>query len=164
MKVWAIVYTSATGFTARYAQMLGEAARLPFYRLEEAGGRVARGTPVLYLGWLCAGGLKGCKKARGRYDVRAVCPVGMTPGDQFDPAKLIETLHLEGIPLFYLRGGYDPARLTGLYKLIMTPMSKAVAKAPAETDAERAMRDAFAHGGDWVSEEALRPVLDWLEA
>ena len=162
MKVSAIIYTSNTGFTRRYAQMLGEALHLPLYRLEEAGRKVSKGAPVLYLGWLCAGGLKGFKKARRRWCVRAVCAVGMTPKDQFDSAKLAIKLGLDEPLLFYLRGGYAPAQLTGFYKLVMAPLSRAVARAPAATDAERAMRDAFAHGGDWVSIGSLQPVVDWL--
>ena len=162
MKVSAIIYTSNTGFTRRYAQMLGEALHLPLYRLEEAGRKVSKGAPVLYLGWLCAGGLKGFKKARRRWCVRAVCAVGMTPKDQFDSAKLAIKLGLDETLLFYLRGGYAPAQLTGFYKLVMAPLSRAVARAPAATDAERAMRDAFAHAGDWVSMGSLQPVVDWL--
>ena len=46
----------------------------------------------------------------------------------------------------------------------MKPMARMVEKAPAETEEQRALRDAFAHGGDWVSQEALSPVLDWLSS
>ena len=57
----AIVYTSNTGYTQRYAAMLGRAAGLPVHRLGDAA--LPRGTAVVYLGWLCAGGIKGLKKA-----------------------------------------------------------------------------------------------------
>ena len=40
MAVQQVLYTSATGFTERYAQMLGEAAALPVCR---AGGLSPRG-------------------------------------------------------------------------------------------------------------------------
>lgn len=49
MKVNAIVYTSATGFTRRYAQMLGERTGLPVHDLR-GGIPPVRGTRVLYLG------------------------------------------------------------------------------------------------------------------
>ena len=51
MEVRAILYTSATGFTERYARMLSEAAGLPAC---PAGGPdlPAPGSPVVYLGWL----------------------------------------------------------------------------------------------------------------
>ena len=132
MNAAAIVYTSQTGFTARYAALLAERTGLPCRPLKEAAA-LPRGTAVIYLGWLCAGGIKGLKEARRR------------------------------VPLFYLRGGYAPEKLTGFYRAMMAPMARLVSRAPAETEADRAMRDAFRDGGDWVSPERLAPVLAWLD-
>lgn len=160
-RVSAVVYTSNTGFTARYADMLGRAAGLPVFDLK-GPSLPERGSDVIYLGWLCAGGVKGLKKALRRWDVRAVCAVGLAPDDPAYAAKVAADNHMEGRRLFYLRGGYSPERLSGLYALIMKPMSRMVGKAPAETGADQAMQAAFAQGGDWVSEQRLAPVLDWL--
>ncbi|BDF71776.1 hypothetical protein CE91St41_09960 [Oscillospiraceae bacterium] len=160
-RVSAVVYTSNTGFTARYAEMLGRAAGLPVFDLK-GPSLPERGSDVIYLGWLCAGGVKGLKKALRRWDVRAVCAVGLAPDDPAYAAKVAADNHLEGQSLFYLRGGYSPERLSGLYGLIMKPMSRMVARAPAEDAGAQAMREAFAQGGDWVSEQRLAPVLDWL--
>ena len=121
MNAAAIVYTSQTGFTARYAALLAERTGLPCRPLKEAAA-LPRGTAVIYL------------------DNR-----------------------LEGVPLFYLRGGYAPEKLTGFYRAMMAPMARLVSRAPAETEADRAMRDAFRDGGDWVSPERLAPVLAWLD-
>ncbi len=54
MNAAAIVYTSQTGFTARYAALLAERTGLPCRPLKEAAA-LPRGTAVIYLGWLCAG-------------------------------------------------------------------------------------------------------------
>ena len=67
-----------------------------------------------------------------------------------------------GVSLFYLRGGYSPAQMTGIYKPMMAMMGKIVSKAPPKNETERAMQEAFAKGGDWVSEEQLAPVKAWL--
>ena len=155
----AIVYTSNTGYTQRYAAMLGRAAGLPVHRLGDAA--LPRGTAVVYLGWLCAGGIKGLKEARRRFRTAAVCAVGMAA--EVEEAKLRRDNRLEGVPLFYLRGGYAPEKLTGFYRAMMAPMARLVSRAPAETEADRAMRDAFRDGGDWVSPERLAPVLAWLD-
>lgn len=158
--VTAIVYTSATGFTRRYAQMLAERMGLPAYELGGPGAP-GKGCCVVYLGWLCAGGIKGLKKALGRYDVRAVCAVGMAPATADYEAKLAKDNKVWDRPFFYLRGGYAPERLGGAYKLMMKPMAAAMAKAPQgdEDETQRAMREAFSKGGDWVSEQQLVPVL-----
>ena len=76
MNAAAIVYTSQTGFTARYAALLAERTGLPCRPLKEAAA-LPRGTAVIYLGWLCAGGIKGLKGARRRFRTAAVCAVGM---------------------------------------------------------------------------------------
>ena len=150
----AIVYTSQTGFTRRYAEMLAQKTGLPACEL--GGPAPARGTSVLYLGWLRAGGVQGLAKARRRWDVKGVCAVGMSP----EPNGKV--LGDPVLPAFYLRGGYAPERLTGLYRPMMSLMSRMVSKASAEDEGARAMQEAFAKGGDWVSAEQLSPVLDAL--
>ena len=134
MNAAAIVYTSQTGFTARYAALLAERTGLPCRPLKEA---------------------------RRRFRTAAVCAVGMAA--EVEEAKLRRDNRLEGVPLFYLRGGYAPEKLTGFYRAMMAPMARLVSRAPAETEADRAMRDAFRDGGDWVSPERLAPVLAWLD-
>ena len=144
------VLLDGKALSARMRERLGqEAAALP------------RGTAVIYLGWLCAGGIKGLKGARRRFRTAAVCAVGMAA--EVEEAKLRRDNRLEGVPLFYLRGGYAPEKLTGFYRAMMAPMARLVSRAPAETEADRAMRDAFRDGGDWVSPERLAPVLAWLD-
>lgn len=155
----AIVYSSNTGFTARYAAMLGKETGLEVYRLEDR--EVPRGTAVIFLGWICAGSIKGLQKARRRFQVCCVCAVGMTPKELFDARKIVENQHLEGMPLFYLRGGLDPARLRGPMKWMIRMAAKGVEKAPGEGAEERAMAESF-QGGDWVDREDLGPVLTWL--
>ena len=160
MNAAAIVYTSQTGFTARYAALLAERTGLPCRPLKEAAA-LPRGTAVIYLGWLCAGGIKGLKGARRRFRTAAVCAVGMAA--EVEEAKLRRDNRLEGVPLFYLRGGYAPEKLTGFYRAMMAPMARPVSRAPAETATDRARRDAVRDGGDWVCPGRLAPVLAGLD-
>ena len=156
MKVSAIVYTSNTGFTAQYATLLSHQTGLPLHRLEE--GTLPQGTQVLYLGWLCAGKVQGLKKAAARFRVEAVCAVGMAP--ECDPAKLVGDNHWTGLPLFYLRGGYTPARVRGKYKMMMA-MMKAILSKKTDSQSREAL-EAMERGADWVSVPQLEPVLNWL--
>ena len=157
----AIVYASATGFTRRYADLLSERTGLPCFALGAVPGP-DRGAAVLYLGWLCAGGIKGLRKARARYKVQAVCAVGMSPAGTAYTDQVRAQNHLENLPFFYLRGGYAPDRLTGPYKWAMSAMARMVTQNPPKDDQERAVQEAFRQGGDWVDEAYLDPVLDWL--
>lgn len=159
MKVSAIVYTSATGFTARYARALARETGLPCVPLESSSA-LARGEKVLCLGWLCAGRIKGLRQARARFRVAAVGAVGMAP--HADTAKLASDNALGDTPLFYLRGGYAPRRLPLSYRLMMVPMARMISRRSPKDEQERAMQDAFAHGGDWVSQAWTAPILAWL--
>ena len=105
----AIVYTSNTGFTEKYAKLLGGKLFLPVYSLEEAKGKLAAGAEIIYLGWLMAGTVKGYKPAVRRYRIRAVGAVGMaatgTNTDQVRksnhlPEKILVQNHTQQFLLF----------------------------------------------------------------
>ena len=168
MNVNAIVYTSNTGYTARYAGLLGKRTGLPVYSLAEAGTKLPAGNCVIYLGWLMAGKIQGYAKAAKRYRIAAVCGVGMGPGgSQLEELRKGNRLE-EDLPLFTLQGGFDMTKLKGIYKLMMQMMAKtlgkAMAKKPEKTASEEQMLLLLTQGGSCVSEENLRPVLDWFSA
>ena len=150
----AIVYTSNTGFTEKYAKLLGGKLFLPVYSLEEAKGKLAAGAEIIYLGWLMAGTVKGYKPAVRRYRIRAVGAVGMAAtGTNTDQVR--KSNHLpEKIPVFTLQGGYDSSRLNPVHKAMMKMVEKMfVQKLEDKLDRspeEDAMLDMPLHGGDFV--------------
>ena len=73
----AIIYTSNTGSTAEYAQLLGKELNLPVHSLQKAKNKVPAGSEINYLGWIMAGGIKGYNEAAKLYKVRAICGIGM---------------------------------------------------------------------------------------
>ena len=50
----AIIYTSNTGSTAEYAQLLGKELNLPVHSLQKAKNKVPAGSEIIYLGWIMA--------------------------------------------------------------------------------------------------------------
>ena len=161
----AIVYTSNTGTTARYAQLLSQETGLPVYPAQEAAKKLPAGSEILYLGWLMAGSVKGYKDAAKRYQIRAVCAVGMGgTGSQLQEVREKNRIPAE-TPLFTLQGGFDIGKLHGVYRMMMNIMSKTMGKALASkadrTPEEDDMLEMMLHGGDHVSTENLRAVLDW---
>ena len=165
MKPTAIVYTSNTGFTAEYASLLGGETGMPVYSMEEAEKRLPPHSPILYMGWLAAGKVQGYDKAVTKFNLQALCAVGMGKnGSQLEDVKKANNLP-EGLPLFTLQGGFDLKKLRGVYRLMMLVMSKTVAKKlAAKTDPtpdESDMLELFQNGGSRVSLENLGPVLAW---
>ena len=165
MKPNSIVYTSNTGFTRQYAMLLGEKTGLPVYSLEEAGKTLAPGNTIVYLGWLMAGKIQGYTKASKCYQIAAVCGVGMgKTGSQLDDVRKANALG-EELPVFTLQGGFDMGKLRGVYKLMMTIMSKTVGKKLVEkenrTPEENDMLQLLTSGGNRVCGDNLTELMNW---
>lgn len=161
MKPTAIVYSSNTGHTRKYALLLGEQIGLPAYSLEEAGSQLSGGSPVIYLGWLHASHVKGYAKAARRFDLRAVCAVGLcdtgTLTDQVRNATSIP----EGIPLFTLQGGIDRSRLKGMDKLMISMLTKGLSSQKQRSAQDERMLELLSRDESYVSLENIAEVLRW---
>ena len=160
MKPAAIVYSSNTGHTRRYAELLGEKTGLPVYDIHDKAP--AKGTPVVYMGWLMAATIKDFGKAKRRFDVRAVCGVGLcTTG-----ALLQEVRRGAMVPddtaLFTLQGGMDLDKLTGIYRRMIDTLTRFMERKKNPTDDDREMLRLLTTTGDYVCEENLAEVLKWI--
>ena len=161
MNATAIVYTSETGFTARYAAMLSEKLNLPAYPLADALQQLPAGTPVIHMGWLMAGSVVGCKKAQKRFTIAAVIGVGLgDTGAQDDAARKACNLPAD-VPVFTVQGGMDHARLKGGYKVGIAILTRVMAAKKNRTPDEDKMLALLQKGGDYVSEKELTAVLAW---
>ena len=164
MNAIAIVYTSNTGFTARYAAMLSEKLGIPAHPLTEALKSLPAGTPVIHMGWLMAGSVVGYKKAAQRFAIAAVIGVGLgDTGAQDDAARNACKLP-EEVPVFTVQGGMDLAQLRGPYKIAIKLLTKAMAAKKNRTPDEDKMLALLQKGGDYVSEKELATVLTWAES
>ena len=129
----AIVYKSNTGFTKKYAELLSAETGLPYYALSE--NRVKSGEPVIFMGWLSAGKIKGYSKAlkircQGRRGRRSACPRHAALNE------LITQNKISDVPAFYLRGGLDMNRLRGMNKFLLKMFYKMMSDKAKDGDAE----------------------------
>ena len=159
-----IVYTSNTGYTEKYAKLLGEQLGLPAFSAEQADS-MPEGTEVLYLGWLMAGVVKGYKKAAQRFSVAAVCGVGMGPAGSQDSDVRKNNAIPQEVPVFTLQGGFDRTKLHGIYRFMMGVMIKVMGsslrKKENRTPEEDAMLEMVTNGGDFVDVRQLDGVIAW---
>ncbi|MGN0788434.1 MAG: flavodoxin domain-containing protein [Christensenellales bacterium] len=162
----AVVYTTNTGHTQEYAQILGTELGLPCYDLKQAKNSLPSGAEIVYLGWIMAGNVQGLKKALRRYDVKAVCAVGMSGNDSQLKEMYDKYRFLEDTPLFYLQGGMEYQKLRGLYKFMIGTIKKVMGKKleakEDKTQEEQEMLDLIVNGRSTVSKENLREVLAYL--
>ena len=163
-----IVYTSKTGFTREYAQMLGRAAGLPVCALDEATGKVGPGSDILYLGWLMAGHISGIDHAVKRFHVRAACGVGMTPPGDKVLQDLARSNYVPNAPIFYLQGGWAPKKVSWLKRRMVGMATKSLReslqdKGSRRTPEEQAQLDLLVKGGSRVAFERLEAIRDWMK-
>lgn len=165
MSIAAIVYRSNTGFTKEYAQMLGKAAKLRVYSLDEADGLPAK-TEIVYMGPLIAGHITGIDQAVKRYRVKAACGVGMTAPGEKVLSDLRRSNYVPDAPIFYLQGGYAPGKLSWIRRRMVNMATKSVReglkKKAKRTAQEQAQLDMLLNGGSFVAYQNLEPIREWL--
>ena len=161
----AIVYTSNTGFTKEYAQMLSEKTGLPMYDIKSAKKEVEKGSDIIYLGWLMAGSIKGCKKMCRQYNVKAVCAVGLGETGRLTAQAKTANKIPESTEGFTLQGGHAPEKLKGIYKSMMgMAVNMLVAQITSkneQTESDERMLTVLREGGSYVCEENLSLILEW---
>ena len=158
-----IVYESKTGFTKKYADMLGAKTRLEVFPTKEIS-KINQDNEVVFLGWMKAGKIQGLNKLR-KCNVKAVCGSGTGRTAEPDTETVIVRNKIEGIPFFYLRGGCFPVKkLKGMDKIMMSMFLKML---KGRKDKDERLDEAITNieeGFDGVNEENLWPVLEWLNA
>lgn len=163
----AIVYTSNTGSTAKYAKLLSHQICVPSYSMEEAKTKVKLGAEIIYMGWIMAGKIKGYPKAVRKYRIQAVCGVGMgQTGTGLKEARDKNKIP-QNIPLFILQGTFDIKKLHSVYRMMMNLMVKTAGKALADksdrTPEDDDMLDMMLNGSERVKAENLKYIIDWYD-
>lgn len=166
-KMNAIVYTSNTGSTAKYAKLLSHQICVPSFSMVEAKTKVKPGAEIIYMGWIMAGKIKGYPEAARKYNIQAVCGVGMgQTGTQLVEIRTKNKVP-QRIPLFTLQGTFDVKKLHGVYKMMMNVMVKTAGKALADksdrTPEDDDMLDMMLNGSERVKAENLKHIIDWYD-
>lgn len=161
----AIVYTSNTGSSKAYAEMLGAKTALPVYAWDDAVKTLDAGTGILYIGWLMAGTVVNLKKAQKTYAVRAVCAVGLTASEEMVQNVRARNKLPADMPLFLAQGAYDSKKLQGMYRFAMSIvgsiLDKKISAIPNRNAEEERILTMLRDGGSGVHEDYLAPLLSW---
>lgn len=164
----AIVYTSNTGNTRKYAQLLGKEINIPVLEFRDALNQLSEKIEIIYFGWIMAGGIKGYKEVNQHFSVKAACGVGMkATGSQNIDVRERNQIP-EDIAVFTLQGGYEKEKLKGINKFMMNMVAKASLKELSQKDkrtaADEDMIDLLNNGGNRVNLKNLKSVIEWYQA
>ena len=163
----AVLYASATGSCRRYAEMISAALGIPAVTKEQMPK--VYGEKILYVGWLCAGKIKGYKRASERYNIGAVVQVGMSPVTTESEALGRKKNSVPAdVPLFCLQGGLDMKKLPPVYRWIMKPVTKSIAKSLAAktelSEQEKATLEMAQTGYGEPAEWCVDDIVAWCKA
>ena len=161
-----IIYESDSGFTKRYAEMFAQKVGLECHSMYMARIKVSRKSDVIYFGRVMQGEVENLKKARKKYNVLAVCPVGLKMGTDAVKEELAQKNDLTGDcpKMFYLRGGFDPAKNVGLEKTLINLVINDLQSRRDDLDAVDAqLLHDLVNGADYVREMNLEELSLWYE-
>lgn len=163
MKKLNIIYVSKHGHTKRYAMMVAEKLGVNLYTPKEAKKQILKNEPIIFMTHLFNARLQEYKKINKKYNIQAICAVGMS----FYRDTLIELIKVvneldEDFPIFYAQGGLNPKELSKIeiFGVQMSLGSYNNIKEPTEEDYKTV--DMLSNPADYVSEENLNDFLEFL--
>ena len=152
-----IVYESNTGHTENYANMLAEKLNLECIPLKQYK---IDNEPIIFLGWIFANNIQGYKKISGKTNIKCTIAVGMTQADRQNISEIVKINNVSE-KFFYLQGGLDYTRLKGIKKIMLKMVAKSVIKENRPEDKE--LIDIFINGGNFVKEENLSEIVEFIK-
>lgn len=116
---------------------------------------------MIYLGWIHASHVKGYSKAAKRFDLCAVCGVGLCDTGTLISEVRKATAIPADIPLFTLQGGFDRSKLKGMDKLMISMLIKGLASQKQRSAQDDRMLELLRKEENYVSPENLAGILQW---
>ena len=171
-----VLYESRTGFSEKYAEWIAESLKCeakPLHGFDPAGLEAC--DTVVFGGGLHAVGIRGFRKFRRLMSLPgakgkkvAVFATGASPARE-EAVNHVRDANLSPeeraqYGFFYMRGGFDYARLQKIDKIAMTLLKLKIRMKPEKkrTPDERGMLSAYAKPVDFTRKRNTRPLIDWL--
>ncbi len=143
--------------------MLAGQTGLSLYSADDLSS-IPEGTDVVFLGWISAGRIQGLKKVIDKFNIKAVCACGTGRKAEPDEEILMKNNRIEGKPFFYLRGGCLPlSRMKGPDKIALSVFLKILKSKKDQSESTAEAIQNIEAGCDYVSEERLAPVIEWVK-
>ena len=157
-----VVYTSNTGFSFKYEEMLAKKLNTNCISLKEALKKLDKNSEIIYVSWLMASKIKGYKKANKYFNIIATAAVGLcATGTATEETKKANGIIKDN--LFTLQGGIKHNELKGIYKSMISFLIKMLKKQENKNPEAKAMLKVVSVDGDYVKEENLNAILKYLK-
>ena len=167
-----LLYNSKTGFTRRYAEMIGKELDCPVCPLKDAPADLSQYSAVAFGSRLHAGVFDGWKKARKLLARRGakklvVFATGAMPNEAEEQIRTVWEKNLTqeergSIPHFYLQAGMCLERLGGVDRAMLRVAARFMGRKKDKSAEAAAFVDAIGRSYDITDEKYIRPVVDCL--
>ena len=167
MKI-AVVYTSKYGTTQQYAQWIAKDVGADLLRQDACKVKdLEKYECLVFGGPIHAGGILGIRFLQKNYKKLSdkkifVFAVGLNiedPAVQQECREINFVKTIKDLPCYFLRGGYDPSKVTGMDKRLMGIVKKMIAGKGEMTESERELLDAIEQGADYTSYSATYDLV-----
>ena len=167
-----VLYQSKTGFTRRYAELVGKELDCPAHPLKDAPSDLSGYAAVVFGSRLHARTLDGWKKAQKLLQSRGaqrlvVFATGAMPNEAEEQIQTMWEQNLtpaerDAIPHFYLQAGLCYEKMGGVDRAMMKFAAWAMTRKKAKTPEDEAFQAAIARSYDISDPKYLRPLADCL--
>lgn len=167
-----ILYNSKTGFTQRYAELIGKELGCPALPLQDAPAGLSQYSAVVFGSRLHAGIFDSWKKAQRLLQSRGakklvVFATGAMPNEAEDAVQTMWAQNLtpeeqKAIPHFYLQAGLCYEKMGGVDRAMMKFAAWAMTRKKAKTAEDEAFQAAIRHSYDISDPKYIQPLADCL--
>lgn len=171
-----VVYTSQTGFTEKYAKLLGERIQAKVLTLKEAKKKpkeyFADADCIVYGGWAMAGKVSGSAWFTKKIDSwkgkrLALFCVGASPIDAPDVetclSKAIDDEQKQYVKAFYCQGGLCYEKMGTPSRMAMKAFASMLAKRKNQTEDQKLMAKMVAQNYDISDPKFLDPIVAYVK-
>ena len=167
-----LLYNSKTGFTRRYAELIGKELDCPALPLKDAPADLSRYSAVVFGSRLHAGSFDGWKKARKLLARRGakklvVFATGAMPNEAEEQIKTVWEQNLTqeergSIPHFYLQAGMCLEGLGAVDRAMLRAAARFMGRRKDKSAEAAAFVDAIGRSYDITDEKYIQPVVRCL--
>lgn len=173
-----IIYNSKTGYTKSYAEMLSKTLVAEVLEMKALKSvNLSDYDTILYGAGVMAGNINGLKKMIKQFKMTTgknivLFAVGANAPSKKNLEDLMEkNLKVNGIeyPLFYLQGGFDPEKLSTVYRVMLNKISKRIKvkeeKNPLSlSDEDREFLEFFNGVHDYIRVENIDEIVEYVQS
>ena len=167
-----VLYNTWTGFTQKYAQLIGKELDCPVQPLKDAPADLSQYDTVVFGSRLHAGTFDGWKKAQRLLRSRGakklvVFAAGAMPNEAEEQIQRVWEQNLtpeerKTIPHFYFQAGLCYEKLGGVDRAMMKAAAWAMTRKKAKTPEDEAFQNAIRQSYDISDPKYIRPLVDYL--